>query len=595
MKLSRWVVTLVVTAFVVVAALAVFAVELDRNQSQSRREVETQIQDRAVLAASLINSVFTTVVQASPNPVYLQPTVTGQQLDAVVSSGGNAYVAVFGPDRTVLARSSGLSEAAAAALADSPAAEQVWKGHRYGLGDLVAGPSGPVVDLAVPVPTPSGTRTVVTGLRSDSEASAIGRFLTGDLRSIPGVAGETNYVVDGRQKVLASTGGRAPVGALIAEPGAVRALTGSGPDQRGTYFAHVILGNSHWQIVLAAPDAALFASVTGSNQVVPWVIFAAFALAAAVALLLGWRALRSAQQLQEANGRLAGVNGELSDANAALERRAAELARSNEELDQFASIASHDLQEPLRKVRTFTEQLSVTEAERLSERGRDYLVRANSAAERMQNLIEDLLRFSRVSTQGRPFVAVDLTATARSVVDDLESQIADTRAVIEVGDLPVVEADPLQMQQLLQNLVSNAIKFRRDGVTPEVDLGGSTDGTSATVTVRDNGIGFDQRYAQRIFRIFERLHGRSEYPGTGIGLALCRKIADRHGGTIVAEGEPGVGAVFTVTLPVSQASRQPAGSSGPAREAARTGAPPGTGDGGGGAGRPAAALGSARR
>jgi light-regulated signal transduction histidine kinase (bacteriophytochrome) len=226
--------------------------------------------------------------------------------------------------------------------------------------------------------------------------------------------------------------------------------------------------------------------------------------------------------------------------------------RSNAELDQFASIASHDLQEPLRKVRTFTQQVTVIESGNLSEQGREYLERANAAAERMQKLIEDLLRFSRVSTHARPFAAVDLGAITREVLEDLEFEVDRAGAVVRVGDLPRLNGDALQLRQLMQNLISNALKFRREGVVPEVAIDASVDGELATITVRDNGIGFEQQYSRRIFRVFERLHGRAAYPGTGIGLALCRKIVDRHGGSIVAAGEPGAGSTFTVTIPTHQ-------------------------------------------
>jgi light-regulated signal transduction histidine kinase (bacteriophytochrome) len=274
---------------------------------------------------------------------------------------------------------------------------------------------------------------------------------------------------------------------------------------------------------------------------------------AAAALGLGWRVLHSAERnLADANTRLEFVNRELEDSNSELQRRAAELARSNAELDQFASIASHDLQEPLRKVRTFTEQLATTESERLSERGVDYLARANRAAERMQGLIQDLLQFSRVTTNPRPFVSVDLGQVAAEVLEDLSLEIESAGTAVSVGELPSLRADPLQMRQLVLNLVSNAIKFRREQTSSEVSIHAEVAGDVVTLTVADNGIGFEPQYSTRIFKVFERLHGRTEYPGTGIGLALCQKIVARHGGEIVAEGRLGEGATFTVTLPVEQ-------------------------------------------
>jgi light-regulated signal transduction histidine kinase (bacteriophytochrome) len=256
------------------------------------------------------------------------------------------------------------------------------------------------------------------------------------------------------------------------------------------------------------------------------------------------RVLRSAAQLADANEAL-------EDANVALEQRAKELGRSNAELEQFASIASHDLKEPLRKVQTFTDQLTEKEAGHLSDEGRDYLARTSAAGKRMQALIDDLLKFSRVATQGRPFEQVDLKTVADQAVYDLEAVITQSGGSVEVGDLPTVAADPLQMRQLIQNLISNAIKFHREGIPPEVHISGRVRGRFAEIQVSDNGIGFEPRYQARIFRVFERLHGRGTYPGTGIGLALCRKIVDRHGGTINAESTPGEGSTFTVTLPLT--------------------------------------------
>jgi signal transduction histidine kinase len=238
--------------------------------------------------------------------------------------------------------------------------------------------------------------------------------------------------------------------------------------------------------------------------------------------------------------------------NDQLAARAIELERSNSELEQFASIASHDLQEPLRKVRTFTQKVVTTEAEQLSERGQDYLQRANSAAARMQKLIDDLLTFSRVATHGRAFAPVDLAQLTAEVLEDLETAVEQSRAAVHVGALPTIYADALQMRQLIQNLLSNALKFRREGTVPEIAIDGVVRDGTAEITVSDNGIGFDPQYSDRIFRVFERLHGRSEYDGTGIGLALCRKIAERHGGTVIAHGVPRDGATFTVIVPIDQ-------------------------------------------
>jgi two-component system sensor kinase FixL len=244
-----------------------------------------------------------------------------------------------------------------------------------------------------------------------------------------------------------------------------------------------------------------------------------------------------------------------------LERFAAELEASNSELESFAYVASHDLQEPLRKITVFGERINTTCKDILTEQAKDYFERMMSAAGRMHILINDLLTFSRLTTKAKPFEPVDLNTVACEVISDLEIRIQDSGGRVEVGDLPVVKADPLQMRQLLQNLIGNALKFRRPDAPSVVtiqaqcikDQGkGGTDEMGCdekiALTVEDNGIGFDEKYVDRIFGVFQRLHGRGEYEGTGIGLAICKKIAERHGGTITAKSVEGQGARFIVTL-----------------------------------------------
>ena len=250
-------------------------------------------------------------------------------------------------------------------------------------------------------------------------------------------------------------------------------------------------------------------------------------------------------------------------ARLAQQRMAERLAVSNRDLEEFAYIASHDLQEPLRKVIAFGERLETKYADTLGEQGKDYLSRMKSATRRMQTLINDLLTYSRVSTKAQPFVLVNLAEITREVLADLETRIAEVKAKIEVGELPVVEADPLQMRQLMQNLIGNALKFHKPEEPPTVTIssgapnpadgpGSSPDHMMMDIVVQDDGIGFQPRYVDRIFGTFQRLHGRNEYEGTGIGLSVCRKIAERHGGSIKAEGEPDQGARFIVSLPLKQ-------------------------------------------
>jgi PAS domain S-box-containing protein len=253
----------------------------------------------------------------------------------------------------------------------------------------------------------------------------------------------------------------------------------------------------------------------------------------------------------------------------ALARKAAELARSNSELEQFAYVASHDLQEPLRKIQAFGDRLKTKcDAVNLQD-GRDYLERMQNAAARMQTLINDLLTFSRVISTTQPFVPVNLGVVTKEVLTDLEVRIEQAKAKVEVSDLPTIEADPLQMRQLLQNLIGNALKFQLPGAQPVVkiqghiirrnfDSGGETEPVDelCELSIQDNGIGFDEKYSEKIFAVFQRLHGRNEYEGTGVGLAVCRRITDRHGGTLHAKSKPGEGATFIITLPVRHAKLQ---------------------------------------
>jgi len=232
-----------------------------------------------------------------------------------------------------------------------------------------------------------------------------------------------------------------------------------------------------------------------------------------------------------------------------------ELERSNAALDEFASVASHDLQEPVRKILSFGDLLNTSAGPVLDGPGREYLARMLGAAARMRTLISDLLLYSQVTTRVQPFARTDLARVAREVIADLETSIAESGGRVEVGELPVIDADALQMRQLLQNLLGNALKYRQKDTPPVVRLSCSNGGQHCTIAVSDNGIGFNEKYAAKIFRMFVRLHGRAEYAGSGIGLAICRKIVERHGGTIVATSAAGQGATFTVTLPVTQAAQ----------------------------------------
>ena len=242
-----------------------------------------------------------------------------------------------------------------------------------------------------------------------------------------------------------------------------------------------------------------------------------------------------------------------------LKRALGVLERSNQELEEFAYVASHDLQEPLRKISAFSGLLVEECGEAVSVDGREYLDHILGAVTRMQTLINDLLQLSRVATRAKPFTPVDLNMTLREVLEDLDARIQESGGTVSVEPLPTLDADAVQMHQLFQNLIANALKFRKPDAAPVVRVRvlESDAGTNRVVLcVEDHGIGFEPRFEERIFGLFQRLHGRQAYEGTGIGLAVCRRIVERHGGRITADGRLGEGAVFRLELPLQQENQE---------------------------------------
>lgn len=280
--------------------------------------------------------------------------------------------------------------------------------------------------------------------------------------------------------------------------------------------------------------------------------------------------------LHDDNGNIIGfskVTRDLTErmqAEEALKETANELARKNRELDamnqelaSFAYVSSHDLQEPLRKIQTFATRIAETEAETLSAKAKDYFSRMQNAALRMQRLIEDLLSYSRTNTGEKIFEAVNLNNLVNEVKNDLRELIDTKQAVISVSPLPTLQVIKFQFAQLLTNILSNALKFSKQDVVPQIKIshqiieGREVESNHADlkkqyhkISISDNGIGFEPEHKHKIFEVFQRLHGRSEYSGTGIGLAICKKIVDNHGGVITGEGNLEEGATFTIYLPV---------------------------------------------
>jgi PAS domain S-box-containing protein len=266
---------------------------------------------------------------------------------------------------------------------------------------------------------------------------------------------------------------------------------------------------------------------------------------------LEWRVLERTGELQQSNRQLASEVAERQRAEAVLAQRSQELARSNAELEQLASVASHDLQEPLRMVASYMQLLEQQYTDRLDANAHEFIGFAVDGAKRMQALIEDLLAYSRVGSQAKPLQPTDCAAVVQTVLRSLRMAIEESGAEIQCGALPVVMGDAAQLTQLFQNLIANAIKFRGNQ-SPQIQLHAEpedAEGAFWRFAVQDNGIGIAPEYFDRIFVMFQRLHNRSAHPGTGIGLAICKKIVERHGGRIWVEPAPQQGAVFQFTLP----------------------------------------------
>jgi PAS domain S-box-containing protein len=337
-------------------------------------------------------------------------------------------------------------------------------------------------------------------------------------------------------------------------------------NEHGPYLLQVARGETSavgQEVTCTAPDGDCFHLLMSSS---PLRGSSGQVLGAVIILADITESKRAAEVVKESERKLRTLNETLEERVAQrtfeLSRANQVLSQKNRELQEFAHVASHDLQEPLRKISTFASLLRVDYENVLDDAGRSYIERMQSAASRMVDLIRDLLAFSRVETRGESFQTVDLGQILSDVLSDLEVSIREMEAKVEVDTLPSIEADPTQMRQLFQNLIANALKFHRPGAPPVLHVRGwavrrdreRTDLIAEAVhlEVEDNGIGFDEKYLDRIFAPFQRLHGKSEYSGTGMGLAICRRIVERHSGMISAESTPGQGSRFIITLPLRQ-------------------------------------------
>ena len=271
-----------------------------------------------------------------------------------------------------------------------------------------------------------------------------------------------------------------------------------------------------------------------------------------IGFIVDINAQKLVEQTLKDNQKLRERQDELFESQNELAQRVVQLNRSNYELEQFAHLASHDLQEPLRKLFFYSDVLKRKYAEKIDEAGVNTIDNMGKAAARMKELINDLLGYSQLQKQHLPFEQVDLNSLVHDIIKDLDLTIKEKKAVVESNTLPSIEGNKLRLRQLFLNLISNALKYTKKEVPPHIQIVGTFANHHVSITVKDNGIGFDEQYKEKIFDLFQRLHTRDEFPGTGIGLSICKRIAELHHGTISAISSPGEYSIFEVTMPIKQ-------------------------------------------
>jgi signal transduction histidine kinase len=527
----------------------VLAYLISSSQNSSRRAAEQRFASGATIRSELTSSLLTTSGTALRSAAAKVPP-TRSALDALVKSSRLRYAVIASTTGKVVATSGRIPPAELERLTGRPAyVRQALSGRPWLSGLLSAGPGErQTIDWAASFTSPQGPRVLVEGFAATSLASFLRTFLD------QGSSGRAIYVIDSRRGLIASSksSGLAPGAKLPNALAHARDLSARtiGKD----FVVSAPIDGTGWHLVLAQPSSALYPALAGSSSWLLWSIVVLVAALGLASLVLLRRWLVGSHQLAFAVAELESLNetleAKVEERTALARQRLDELQRSNSELEQFASVAAHDLQEPLRKIRMYGERLG--ERSELGEDSRSDITRMDAAAVRLQRLIDDLLDLARVNSRGRELLPIDLTEVASEAISDLDAQVVEVGAQVEIGKLPTVLGDHVQIRRVLQNLLSNALKFHREDVPLLVRVYSEvTPDGRCVITVADNGIGFDEQYAERIFGAFQRLHGRSAYEGTGIGLSIARKIAWRHNGDITASGIPHEGATFRLTLPLA--------------------------------------------
>jgi signal transduction histidine kinase len=516
--------------------LGTAAYGLAHGQHGQRSSLERRFQSRAQLGSALVGSLFSASAPAQQAQAAERygGKLDAATLDRQAAAAGSGFIAIADPSGRVLAASSGTPGALTTDLSTQPAfVRRAVASSSFGLSGVQP---GGLVYTALPFKGKSGARVQISGIK----ASLLAAFLGGTLKQVSNSASSSSLIIDDRGGVLAEQGRGEQVGKPLRDTKLAAAIAkhsdGTLSDNR--LYTVQPIGSTGWRLVLVASSGAVFQPVSGTNRWLPWAILVIGALALASVGVLLRRTLTASSQVRVAN---------------------ADLARSNADLERFAYVASHDLSEPLRTIGGFGGLLERRYADRLDDEGRMMLGHVTGGAARLQALIDGLLSYARVSTAPRRVEPVDLDVLTNEVLDAIRPALDDRGAHVEVGLLPTVDGERGQISQLMQNLILNAVKFTADDVTPQIEVYARPvhDGRWE-IRVADNGVGIAPDQAKRIFEMFQRGTADRRRSGTGIGLALCARIVERHGGHISVEPREGGGSVFSFDLPGAPGAPPPA-------------------------------------
>jgi signal transduction histidine kinase len=523
-----------VFAVVGVVVLGLVAWQLARAQSTNRDALRDRFAARAPIATSLIDALFRTALlpQAESARAYAAGDVTGATLTEQARRTSRSWLVVLDTSGRLLA-SSATAPPALARDGLQPFERAALRGG-YGLSDVLPG-TPPTLATAVRFSTPTGDRLLV----SAGPASVYRTFLKGTLAPLATSVNQGVIVLDGLGRPLASVD-VSPADAKII------AAQHRAPDGGATYkdakgvevvSASSPVAGTRWRVVVAVLSKALYAPANGSARWLPWLILALCAAALLGLAVLLARLVSTSADVRTANERLAEANDHLR--------------RSNADLEQFAYVASHDLSSPLRSIAGFSDLIATRYKGRLDDDADGYIAFMLEGVDRMQRIIDDLLAYSRVDQRPLRRDRVDLDDLLDELRRSLASSIADRDAQITNDPLPVVLGERGQLAQVLQNLITNATTYVAPGVAPQVHVSARPEGASWRITVTDNGLGVDREHAERIFKMFQRLDPDGAHPGTGIGLAISKRIVERHGGSLDVEPGPDGGSTFSFTVPAA--------------------------------------------